>query len=74
MTRILALGMINHCFAFFNNRKLTQLDKRLLKGFYVRDKRELDHDSGNSDKERNISRKEMIEQWIKGAEASKQDS
>jgi hypothetical protein len=49
MTRIFGLGMINRCFSNFNNKPLSTLDKRLLKGFYVREKLELQKDIDNEE-------------------------
>ena len=47
MTRVFALAKINQVLSKYKNETLplSQLDKRLLKGFYVNDIHELENDS-----------------------------
>jgi hypothetical protein len=41
MVRVFALGNINRILKQYQGKKLTNFDKVLLKGFYVKDKAEL---------------------------------
>ena len=45
MKRILALGRLNKSIELFRGKKLEELDRHLLKGFYVSNKRELENSS-----------------------------
>ena len=48
--RIFALGRINNPLRNFQDKALTYLDRRLLKGFYISDKLELEHDDYEQNK------------------------
>jgi len=41
MVRVFALGKLNRILQSFENKKLSSMDRRLLKGFYVQNMKEL---------------------------------
>ena len=46
MTRVFSLGKVHTALKNFSTQgKLSSLDKRLIKGFYVADKKELENES-----------------------------
>ena len=67
MARVFALGKINRAlFKFDKIKKLKSLDKRLLKGFYINNKAELD-----SNDEIKFSKKDEVERHLKNQKTFK---
>ena len=63
MTRIFGLGMINRSLSNFDKKPLSNLDKRLLKGFYVKEKLELQKDIDNDE----IVSRKLIQQRLRSS-------
>jgi hypothetical protein len=59
MTKIFALGQLNRCLKQYENEKLNTLDKRLLMGFYIKDKQELANDIGGRSNSQHVGRKTL---------------
>ena len=66
LKQIFALGHMNQCLERFKKEKLSDLDKQLLQGFYVKDNKELDLDTTvTKQKSKYTSRKSVFKLFDK---------